>query len=171
MIGQAAARLKRAVSAMPGPRDLVELLIAGAALGALGLMLSPASDLLHWSPRGGTEIFVIAALAFFVPALGEEIVFRSLLIPDRTEAPRALVWIVASILLFVAWHAVETLWLAGARVIFLRIDFLTLAAMLGLACAILRRRSGSIWTAVLLHWAAAVTWIGFLGGPGLGELG
>ncbi len=155
---------------MPGPRDFVEVLIAAAALAALGLMLSPASNLLHWSPRSATEIATIAVIAFLVPALGEEIVFRGLLIPDRVETPRALLWIVVSTALFVAWHGAETMWLPGARTIFLRADFLFLAAALGAACAILRRRSGSIWTALILHWLAAVAWIGWLGGPALSEL-
>src|SRR5262249_41525558 len=149
----------------PSPRDFVELFVAAAALASVALLFSPMSNLLHWSPRPAAAIAWIAVVAFFVPALSEEGVFRGLLIPDATEAPRAALPILISTALFTLWHVLEALWLPNARLIFLRADFLCLAALLGLACAILRRRSGSLWTPVLLHWAAAVTWIGFLGGP------
>ena len=70
--------------------------------------------------------------------------------------------------LFVLWHLVEAYWILPAhRALFTRPDFLACAALVGLACAILRYRSGSLWPAVALHWAYVVAWVGLLGGPRL----
>ncbi len=60
--------------------------------------------------------------------------------------------------------------LPKAGPLFLRPDFLAWTVALGLVCAVLRRRSGSLWPPVLLHWAAVVAWQGWLGGPGLEAL-
>jgi predicted Abi (CAAX) family protease len=45
---------------------------------------------------------------------------------------------------------------------------LALAALLGFACAILRWRASSIWTAVALHWVVVVAWQGWFGGLSFG---
>ncbi|WGM31697.1 CPBP family glutamic-type intramembrane protease [Brevundimonas sp. NIBR11] len=112
----------------------------------------------------------MAATALLIPSLGEEIVFRGLLIPDRGDGRRLLV-LALSVGLFALWHVFEALtFLPGARGLFLRADFLILAAGLGLACGVLRLRSGSLWTAVMLHWSVVVVWKGFLGGPALSDL-
>ena len=84
------------------------------------------------------------------------------------EAARAALWIALSCALFTLWHVVETTFLPGSAATFLRADFLAMAAALGLLCALLRWRSGSIWTAVALHWAAVVAWQGWFGGPAFG---
>ena len=94
--------------------------------------------------------------------------FRAALVPSRSEASRASVAIALSVLAFTLWHVVETLFLPYSAATFLRADFLALAALLGLFCALLRWRSGSIWTAVALHWLAVVAWQGWLGGPSFG---
>ncbi len=91
-----------------------------------------------------------------------------MLVPSRDEAPNALRPIALSVVLFAAWHVVETLFLPGSAATFLRADFLALAALLGLLCAILRWRSGSIWPAVALHWIVVVAWQGWFGGPSFG---
>jgi predicted Abi (CAAX) family protease len=105
------------------------------------------------------------------PGLGEEAPFRGALVPDRRESIRPLTPILLSTTLFCLWHVAEaSTFLPKARPLFLRPDFLAWTVLLGLACAVLRRRSGSLWTAVLLHWAAVVVWEGWLGGPGAAEL-
>ncbi|MBL8536758.1 MAG: CPBP family intramembrane metalloprotease [Hyphomonadaceae bacterium] len=70
---------------------------------------------------------------------------------------------------FALWHVAEAAFLPGTAATFLRTDFLALAALLGLLCAILRRRSSSIWTAVTLHWLVVVVWQGFFGGPSFAD--
>jgi predicted Abi (CAAX) family protease len=107
---------------------------------------------------------------FFVPAIGEEAVFRGVLVPDRSEAARPALAIAAATAIFTTWHGVETLFLPHAAPIFLRADFLTCAALLGTGCAIVRWRTGSLWPAVILHWLSVVVWQTWLGGPGLGAL-
>jgi len=133
------------------------------ALGA-----SAQTDLLHWSPLSAPQLAVLAARALFIPALGEELMFRAALIPGRHEGAPALPWIALSVVLFTGWHVVETTFLPGSAATFLRADFLTLAAVLGLLCALLRWRSESIWTAVALHWLVVVAWQGWFGGPRFG---
>ena len=99
-----------------------------------------------------------------MPALGEELVFRGLLIPGRDAAPQAVGAVALSTALFVLWHPLQTLWWNEAAAVFLRPDFLAIVALLGLLCALLRRRSGSIWPGVALHWAVVVGWKGWLAG-------
>ncbi|MDO9336261.1 MAG: CPBP family glutamic-type intramembrane protease [Caulobacter sp.] len=109
---------------------------------------------------------------FFVPAIGEEAVFRGLMVPGRAEPANPARAIVLSTLLYVLWHPLEGFtFLPGARDLFSRPDFLFVTGLLGLACALTRWRTGSIWPAVLLHWAAVVVWKTWLGGPSLETLG
>jgi predicted Abi (CAAX) family protease len=54
--------------------------------------------------------------------------------------------------------------------LFLRGDFLVLAAILGLFCGLLRLRSGGLWTAIVLHWLVVVIWKAALSGPSLADL-
>jgi predicted Abi (CAAX) family protease len=106
----------------------------------------------------------------FIPALGEELVFRGLLVPSRSEQPHpwiVLLWVTVG---FTLWHGLETLFLHHAAAVFLRPDFLICAATLGLACGLMRWRTGSLWPGVLLHWAMVVVWQTWLGGPGLQAL-
>jgi len=100
----------------------------------------------------------------FVPALGEEAVFRGLLVPDRSETARPWAAMALATALFVAWHAVETLFLPGAAAIFLRPDFLASVAVEGVGCALIRWRTGSLWPVVMLHWLEVTVWQTWLGG-------
>lgn len=164
-----AARFRRALTTVPTARDWLEATFAAALLAAVIGPLGLSSGLLVAAARPWTDILPLAAIAFLIPALGEELLFRAP-IPDRAETPHAGRAVAGSVLAFTAWHVVETIWLPTAALIFLRSDFLATAALLGLACAVLRRRSGSIWTAVVLHWLAVVAWQGWLGGPHLAAL-
>ncbi len=76
--------------------------------------------------------------------------------------------IALSTLAFTLWHVIETFFLPSSAATFLRPDFLALAALLGLAGAILRWRSDSIWTAVALHWLVVLAWQAWFGGPSFG---
>lgn len=163
------ARLRHAVLTVPNARDWLEAALALAIFGVVAGALGLSTGLLVPTPQPWAKIASMAALAFLIPALGEELLFRAP-IPDRRQTPHAARAIAGSVLAFTAWHVVETIWLPGATAIFLRPDFLACAALLGLACALLRRRSGSIWTAVAVHWLAVAAWQGWLGGPGFVSL-
>jgi predicted Abi (CAAX) family protease len=168
LVGAAAARVKRAILTVPKPRDWIELAGAIVIVGGIAVPLGLATGLLHVAPRSPTVIVISMLIVPFVPALGEEVPFRALLIPDRSETRSAVWQIIVSTALFTGWHVVETLWQPTERALFTRPDFLAWAAWLGLWCAVLRRRSGSVWPGVVLHWATVVVWIGWLGGPAFG---
>ena len=163
------ARLRRALTRIPTSRDWLETALALAAFAVVVGPLGLATGLLVPEARPPGELALIALTAFFVPALGEEALFRGFL-PDRRGGRRDLIPVIGSVAAFVCWHLVETIWLPGAASVFLRPDFLAAAALLGLACAALRVRSGSLWPAVGLHWAAVVAWQGWLGGPAFAAL-
>lgn len=158
-------RLKRAVLTVPTSLDWLECALALVVVGAVAAPLGLATGLLHVEPRPWPTILKTAAIALFIPAMGEELPFRAALIPDRSETSRALWAILGSTAIFTAWHVFETLWQPEHRALFLRPDFLAWAAWLGLWCAVLRRRSGSVWPGVVVHWLTVVAWIGWLGGP------
>ncbi|MGA0604159.1 type II CAAX prenyl endopeptidase Rce1 family protein [Caulobacter sp. KR2-114] len=109
---------------------------------------------------GGRLVGVLIA-----PGLGEEAPFRGLMIPGRDEAASPWTALIPVTLVFTAWHVVEVLtFLPAARAAFLRWDFLTCAAILGLGCGLIRWRTGSLWPAVALHWLAVTIWQTWLGG-------
>lgn len=162
-------RVLLAIRRRPTARDVLELGVALLVLGLIALPVALTTGLAHWPPRTIDELIPLAFRALFIPALGEELVFRGVLVPTRGASGRPAVWIAFSTTLFVLWHVVETTFLPGSASTFLRADFLGLAALLGVLCAVLRYRSGSIWTAILLHWIFVVAWQGWFGGPLLGR--
>ena len=162
-----ARRVLRAVSIRPRLRDWMETAYAAAVLAAAAPMFV-ATGLWRLGAPDLTGLPGLAFLLLLTPALLEELVFRAALIPDRSEAPNVVLAIFMSSAVFVLWHPLEAFtFLPEARDLFTRPDFLLTAGLLGLLCALLRRRSGSIWTAVALHWGAVLVWKVWLGGPRL----
>ncbi|MDZ4759665.1 MAG: CPBP family glutamic-type intramembrane protease [Alphaproteobacteria bacterium] len=133
-----------------------------AAIEALGLFLlvigagvwAVYSGVLVLKPiESSQELLLISVVAFVMPALGEELLFRGWV---RRGAP---IGAVLSLLMFILWHPVQ--YMAGspfARPEFMDAGFLSLVSWLGLACTLSRIRSGSIWPGVVIHWGAAVIW-------------
>lgn len=104
-------------------------------------------------------------LVLFIPALGEELFFRGLLMPGRDETDRPWKPLLLSSGIYTLWHVFEALtFLPAAKATFLRPDFLIVCFILGLGCGMLRWRTGSLWPAVALHWALVVVWQTWLGG-------
>ncbi|MEL6300011.1 MAG: CPBP family glutamic-type intramembrane protease [Pseudomonadota bacterium] len=100
------------------------------------------------------ELAIVALIAVFVPAFGEELVFRGLLLPVISPF-----WLTVSITLFVAWHPLESVThLHNAKSLFTDLSFLFLVAVLGNLCAFAYHRSQSLWSAVYLHWLVVVGW-------------
>lgn len=159
-------RLMAALTTWPTPRQW--LMAAGVAVAALALegAIGLGGGLLRPTPADWSILPSSLALGLVVPALGEEIVFRGLLIPSRKDSRDATVALLVSTGAFVAWHVIEGLtFMRAAAPVFLRADFLATTAVLGLACGVLRHRTGSLWPAVALHWLEVAIWqIGFGGG-------
>lgn len=100
-----------------------------------------------------------------VPALGEELVFRALLVPppDRPFPPARAALAVGAFLL---WHPFQALTF-GPRwsAIFLDLRFLVIVAVLGTLLVRVYRASGSIWPCVLIHWLVVAAWKLLFAGP------
>jgi predicted Abi (CAAX) family protease len=152
----------RALTTLPSPRGWalcgVVVLITGALMAAIGF----TTGLYALTPTApGLPLRLLTVL--FVPALGEEIPFRGLLVPGP-EARRPWLAVSLSTTLYVAWHPLEALTFLPHATMFLRPDFLACTAILGLGCAVMRWRTGSLWPAVLLHGGFVVVWQTWLGG-------
>jgi predicted Abi (CAAX) family protease len=100
---------------------------------------------------------------FLFPALGEELLFRALLLPTRFDGvgPLAQVpWVALSVGLFVAWHPLMARTRRDPlRTVLADPRFLVQATLLGLACSLAYLVSGSIWPAALIHWLTVVVWL------------
>lgn len=140
------------------------------AYGAIAMVLALRSGLIRlqkqWpSPRR----LCPRAGRWLLPAFGEELVFRGLLLPSALDGVQPLVllpWMALSVGLFVAWHRLAS-WSglssrrrAGSQ----DPRVLVQTALLGVACSLAYGVSGSLWWAVLLHWLAVVGWREGLGG-------
>lgn len=165
LIGAALARLKRSLATWPDRGgwafSAAVMALTLAAMGAAGF--ATGFYRLHPPNLHGMPLRLLTVLV--APAIGEEASFRGLLIPDREETPRPWLAIAVATPVFTAWHVFEALtFLPAARPVFLRPDFLACATILGVGCAIVRWRTGSLWPAVALHWLAVTLWQTWLGG-------
>ena len=161
-------RLVRSLAIWPSLKEWLEsaaiLLLSVLAIA----LIAEFGGLIRWQPR--PLAWDLGLSVFFVPAFVEEAVFRGLLVPARGETSRPVLWIAASVAVFVLWHAFEALtFLTGAHV-FLSPVFLACAGMLGLGCAIVRYRTGSLWPCVLGHGLLVWFWHTWFGGPLLADL-
>ena len=169
MISILFARLATSLRRSPSKADASGLLVELAWLLPILGVAVVASPAMEWSPQFGSDTFKLALVAIFVPALGEELLFRVVPLPDPQRAS-GFPWFAASIALtaFVLWHPLQALLFGGARAeIFLDLWFLIAVAALGFACTRLYWKSGSVWPAVFLHWLVVVGWKALAGGPPL----
>ena len=115
------------------------------------------------APSEPAVLLSLAAMLFVAPALGEEILFRGMMIPRASTSPE---WILASTLLFVLWHPLQAVtvgppWAAA----FLDPWFLSAVAILGVSLGRIYAATRSLWPAVAAHWFVVFSWKAFLGGP------
>jgi len=102
---------------------------------------------------------LLAVIAFFAPALGEELVFRGVFQPRSVSRSKDQGLAILSLAGFVLWHPVQVwLGLPMAQPVFTEPAFLLLVAILGALCTALTHRSGSLWPAILLHWLVVIGW-------------
>jgi predicted Abi (CAAX) family protease len=132
----------------------------------LALLLCWAGGLVRFGWTDDPQMLLrLALVALVVPALGEELLFRVLLLPPRGR-PADWRHYTLSVALFVLWHPPQA-WLFGPHwaVVVLNPCFLAATAVLGLALARLYRLTGSVWPPVLLHWVTIMGWKGLFGAP------
>ena len=155
-------RLARSLTTLPTARGWALCGLVAAITAALMAAVGFATGLYALTPTApGLPLRLLVVL--FLPALGEEIPFRGLLVPGP-EARRPWLAIALSTALYVAWHPLEALTFLPHATTFLRADFLLCTAILGRACALMRWRTGSLWPAVALHGGFVVVWQTWLGG-------
>lgn len=158
-------RVRISLTTWPSGREWLLAAVVGAVALAIELAIGLAGGLLRPASADWSMLWWSLPLALVIPALGEELVFRGLLVPGREEARTAWRAILVSTAVFVAWHVVEALtFMRAAAPIFLRPDFLATTAALGLACGWLRHRTGSLWPAATLHWLEVAGWQIWFGG-------
>lgn len=105
------------------------------------------------------------AVVFLHPALVEELVFRALLSPRPDSRNGLQLAALPSLALYVAAHPLRARFFDPRHsALFASPAYLALTALLGTACALVTRRTRSIWPAVLLHALAVDAWILLLGG-------
>lgn len=142
--------------------------MAPIALGGLVAItaLSFALGLARLDPlRLGWIWLRYAGTFLIIPALGEEALFRGLLVTPRGE-PMSPGAGLAAVAAFVLWHPLQAItfgppWAAS----FLNPAFLVVVAVLGTMLVWMYRRSGSIWPGVFLHWLVVAGWKLLFGGP------
>jgi predicted Abi (CAAX) family protease len=155
-------RITRALTTLPTAQGWALCGLVALTTGVLMAVIGFTTGLYALAPAvPGLPLRLLTVL--FVPALGEEIPFRGLLVPGP-EIRRPGPAIAISTTLYVAWHPLEALTFLPHATMFLRADFLACTAILGLGCAVMRWRTGSLWPAVLLHGGFVVAWQTWLGG-------
>lgn len=166
-----ADRLLEAATTWPDPRGwaIAALTLALYAAFALGLgiptgYLQPAAP-----PLSRTLALRTAAIAFWLPGVWEEVLFRVLPLPhprEATDGGSVLALAAIALVLFLVAHPLYGA-ASGSRG--MRDNardrvYLTLTAGLGLACTGAYLATGSLWPPVAVHWIAAIAWLLFLGG-------
>jgi len=115
-----------------------------------------------------TKAIRVAAICFFFPTVVEELLFRVLLIPHRTEhvsITTQLAWVFLSLSLYVFSHPLNAvIFYKKSRATFTNPFFLLITLILGAACTISYFQSGSIWASVMIHWITVVVWLLLLDG-------
>jgi predicted Abi (CAAX) family protease len=162
--------LKRLISSLatwPSPKGWANCVSVAAPAVLAIVAMAWGGGFLHWQPDVAKALRL--PLILLIPAFSEEVLFRGP-IPRQGETQHPLLWLAATTAIFTLWHVVEALsFLPGAR-LFLQPAFLACAATLGLACGIMRYRTGSLWPAVALHGLMVWLWQSLFSGPGVSEL-
>ncbi len=163
--------LRRAITSWPKTKDWREAALIYVIFAALALPIGLGFGHLSfgWSKAPPGKLALFTGIAFLMPALLEELIFRVVLLPDpgpETSKKTFWGWAGLSWVLFVGAHPLNA-WLLRptARPVFYDPVFLILAGLLGLACTVAYRRTRSLWPSVGMHWMTVVAWKLFLGGP------
>jgi len=134
---------------------------------ALSLMFGFAVGFFQFDVAPTKQVLRVAVIAFVLPALLEELVFRGPLIYFANKKSKKLLYVaILSLALFILWHPLNACFLlTEARPVFLDWRFLTLATLLGVCASALALTTRSLWPPILFHWFAVIGWKAFLGAP------
>jgi predicted Abi (CAAX) family protease len=117
---------------------------------------------------GRKTMLRLILITLFIPATAEEIFFRVLLLPHKTEhVSMTSQWILGSIslILFIIYHPLNAAVFANyAKTTFSSFAFLASAAILAIVCTVSYLKSGSIYPPIILHWLFVLGWLLGLGG-------
>jgi predicted Abi (CAAX) family protease len=157
--------VKRGLTTLPKGADLVFSVLVFLIYMVVALPLGFCSGFFHIEILR-THIWVMIALPvslFFLPALFEEVVFRGFLLPHKERAVptlHVLFYAVFSIALFIAWHPINAMTINHpAFSMFTNPVFLSLAALMAVACTITYLKTGSLWVPIAIHWLTVVAWV------------
>jgi predicted Abi (CAAX) family protease len=170
VVGTVAQRLADAFVTWPQPLTILLSLLGVGLYGAVALPFGRRTGFLVGKNAMRSPLYTLLAgvRLWFVPCLGEELIFRVALLPHPMEGVpgwRWLLWTVVSVALFVLYHH----WLGKrfyreAKETLQDRRFLTLVGWLGLMLSGLYWITGSLWLLVWVHWAVVVIWMFTLGG-------
>ena len=164
-------RALRSLQTWPDAKGWRDCLVAFVLFSAFAI---PTGFLTHFfsfqpSAMPPLKFLGVMAILFVFPGIAEELMFRGLVLPHRSEQwpparLRVALWV--SVVIFVLWHVVNA-WLMFpvARSVFWDWRFLLIVVGLGWACGWSYLRTGSLWPSVLIHWSIVVVWKACLGGP------
>ncbi len=147
------SRLQSRFKILPTAIQLFECSLLACVFLALTYLVAPEfTDLSATPPL--SETLVVALVAFIIPSLVEEVIFRGILLP--TFSP---FWLSLSLVLYVLWHPLEAhLFFPDAVSTFTDPMFLSLVAILGCLCTFAYFRTKSIWASIYIHWLVVVAW-------------
>jgi predicted Abi (CAAX) family protease len=149
-----------AIGARPALRDWLEAALLFSIFLTLASYVGLGNGLFKIALTDAwLEFAIIAVIAVFIPALGEELIFRVGLPALFQNTLPSLFSQLLALLLFVIWHPIQYgLGLPMGQSLFIEPAFLIIVTALGLVCTISYRRSGSVWPAIAMHWGIVVLW-------------
>jgi predicted Abi (CAAX) family protease len=162
--------VRRGLSTLPKGSDLLFSVVVFLIYMAVALPVGFCSGFFSIHVLE-TDIGVMIALPvslFFIPSLLEEVVFRGFLIPYKERAVSSihvLFYAAFSIVLFIAWHPINAMTINHpAYTMFTNPLFLSLAALMAIACTITYIKTGSLWVPIAIHWLTVLVWVFLLSG-------
>lgn len=150
---------RSALTTQPSLRGWLETLLVLAAFLCIAGYIGFVSGLFKVELTDTwTQFAIIALVAFAIPSLAEELVFRV----GLPHLLGARWWSDAlALALFVLWHPLQVwLGLPMGKDLFLLPEFLAIVGLLGASCTLLRHRTGSVWPSVVIHWVTVLVWKG-----------
>jgi predicted Abi (CAAX) family protease len=163
---------------IPSAKDWFITLGILLGFGAIALLFGFSQNFLRWNPWQAPWYRQLAAClrSLIVPALLQEYIFRVLLIPypkNWIPAGRWWAWALLALGLFVGFQVLYIrfvkrlplkLWNESRYSIIANPIYISLITILGLACTITYRLTGSLWTITCVHWVFISVWWLLLGG-------